>query len=77
MTVDDPTGATADARSARRIVVNELQDGRRLDVVLADELGVSRNAAVQRIDSGGVTVGGRPARRSRSVVAGEVIEIPE
>lgn len=77
MTVDDPTGATADARSARRIVVDEQQDGRRLDVVLADELGVSRNAAVQRIDSGGVTVGGRPARRSRSVVAGEVIEVPE
>ena len=42
MTVDDPTGATADARSARRIVVNELQDGRRLDVVLADELALAR-----------------------------------
>jgi hypothetical protein len=32
-------------------------------------------AAAQRIDAGGVTVGGRPARRSRTVVAGEVVEV--
>jgi 23S rRNA pseudouridine1911/1915/1917 synthase len=66
-----------DPARARRIVVDEADDGRRLDVVLADALGVSRSAAVNRIESGGVTVGGRPARRSRTLVTGEVVEIPE
>ncbi len=72
----DPTDDVDPAR-ARRFVVDEGDDGRRLDVVLADALGVSRNAAVNRIESGGVTVGGRPARRSRTVVTGEVVEVPE
>lgn len=61
---------------AHRIVVEEQYDGDRLDVVLATVLGIARNAAVRRIDSGGVTVGGRPARRSRTLVAGEVVELP-
>jgi 23S rRNA pseudouridine1911/1915/1917 synthase len=63
----------ADAPPAR-IVVGEEEDGLRLDVVLAAALDVSRSVAAQRIDAGGVTVGGRPARRSRTVVAGDVIE---
>jgi 23S rRNA pseudouridine1911/1915/1917 synthase len=66
-----------DPARARRIVVDEADDGRRLDVVLAEALGVSRSAAVNRIEAGGVTVGGRPARRSRTLVTGEVVEIPE
>ena len=58
-----------------RFVASEEQDGLRLDVLLAAELGVSRSAAAQRIDDGDVTVGGRPARRSRTVVTGERIEV--
>jgi len=77
MTAHDDEDAVATPGSARRIVVDEQHDGVRLDVVLADALGVSRNAAVQRIGTGGVTVGGRPARRSRTVLVGEVIEVPE
>jgi 23S rRNA pseudouridine1911/1915/1917 synthase len=57
-------------------IVDEVQDGRRLDVVVAEVLRVSRSAAAQRIDEGGVRVDGRPARRSRTVVAGERIEVP-
>jgi len=60
---------------ALRIVVGEEQDGLRLDVLLAAALGVSRSAAAQRIDDGGATVGGRPARRSRIVVVGETVEL--
>lgn len=77
MTTHDGVDQSAGTGAARRIVVDEQQDGRRLDVVVADGLGVSRNAAVQRIDGGGVMVGGRPARRSRTVIVGEVIEVPE
>lgn len=57
-------------------VVDEAQDGRRLDVVVAEVLRLSRSAAAQRIDEGGVRVEGRPARRSRSVIIGERIEVP-
>lgn len=58
-----------------RIVVGAADDGARLDVVLAAALGVSRSVAAQRIDAGLVTVGGRPARRSRTLVAGETIDV--
>jgi 23S rRNA pseudouridine1911/1915/1917 synthase len=61
--------------AAHRIVVGEAEDGLRLDVMLAGALGVSRSAAAQRIDAGGVSVDGRPARRSRGLVAGEVVEV--
>ena len=57
-----------------RLKVDDDQDGSRLDVVLAAALGVSRSAAAQRIDAGGVTVDGRPARRSRVLVSGETVE---
>jgi len=60
-----------------RFIVGIELDGQRLDVFVADVLGISRSAAAQRIDAGGVTVGGRPARRSRTVVEGEVIAVPE
>ena len=56
------------------LTVDDDQDGSRLDVVLAAALGVSRSAAAQRIDAGGVTVDGRPARRSRVLAAGERVE---
>jgi 23S rRNA pseudouridine1911/1915/1917 synthase len=52
-------------------------DGQRLDLFIAEVLGVSRSAAAQRISAGGVTVGGRPARRSRTVVEGEIVEVPD
>lgn len=58
-----------------RFEVTDEDDGARLDVVLAAALGISRSAAAQRIDAGLVTVGGRPARRSRTLVAGETFEV--
>ena len=57
-----------------RLTVDEAHDGARLDVMLASVLGVSRSAAAQRIDAGGVTVDGRPARRSRVLALGETVE---
>jgi 23S rRNA pseudouridine1911/1915/1917 synthase len=71
------SGPSDEAGRAVTIVVGEAEDGLRLDVLLAAALEVSRSAAAQRIDDGGVTVGGRPARRSRTVVAGEVVEVAE
>jgi len=64
-------------REGGRFLVEAGLDGQRLDVFVADVLGISRSAAAQRIAAGGVTVGGRPARRSRTVVEGEVVEVPE
>jgi 23S rRNA pseudouridine1911/1915/1917 synthase len=64
------------ARTGGRFTVDTALDGQRLDIFVADVLGLSRSAAALRIDAGGVTVGGRPARRSRTVVEGEVVEIP-
>lgn len=57
-----------------RLTVDEEHEGARLDVVLAAVLRVSRSAAAQRIDAGGVTVDGRPARRSRVLALGETVE---
>jgi 23S rRNA-/tRNA-specific pseudouridylate synthase len=71
------SGPSDEAGRAVTIVVGEAEDGLRLDVLLAAALEVSRSAAAQRIDDGGVTVGGRPARRSRTVVAGDVVEVAE
>lgn len=60
-----------------RIVVTAETAGRRVDVVLAAELGLSRSAAAQRIDDGLVRVDGRPVRRSRSLEAGETVEVAD
>lgn len=60
-----------------RFTVDGAMDGQRLDLFIAEVLGVSRSAAAQRISAGGVTVGGRPARRSRTVVEGEIVEVPD
>jgi len=57
------------------LTVGEEWQGVRLDVLLADALGVSRSAAAARIDAGDVTVGGRPARRSRLLAPGEHVEV--
>lgn len=66
---DEPSGAVA------RLVVAEDEGGQRLDVLLAAELGLSRSAAARTIDAGLVRVAGRPARRSRLLEAGDVVEV--
>lgn len=69
MSAPDMDGGTV------HLVVADDASGARLDVMLAEALGISRSAAAQRIDAGDVTVGGRPARRSRSLVAGEAVTV--
>jgi 23S rRNA pseudouridine1911/1915/1917 synthase len=65
-----------DPALAAEFTVDGARDGQRLDVVIADVLSISRSAAASRVSAGGVTVGGRPARRSRTVVEGEVVAVP-
>lgn len=60
---------------AIRLVVGDDAGGARLDVMLAEALGISRSAAAQRIDAGDVSVAGRPARRSRILMAGETVSV--
>jgi 23S rRNA pseudouridine1911/1915/1917 synthase len=72
----EPDSAAHGAGAGGRFTIDATLDGQRLDVVVADVLGISRSAAAQRIDEGGVTVGGRPARRSRTIVEGETVEVP-
>ena len=58
-----------------RIVVTADGAGRRVDVLLAAELDLSRSAAAQHVDAGRVRVDGRPVRRSRLVEVGETVEV--
>ena len=50
-------------------------DGQRLDVWLADHLGVSRSRAAARIDAGEVRVGGEVVARGRRLRTGELVEL--
>ena len=54
------------------------QNFARLDVFLAEQLGVTRSAAKKLIDDGRVTVGGAPVKASHPVAAGEevVADVP-
>jgi 23S rRNA pseudouridine1911/1915/1917 synthase len=52
-------------------------DGQRLDVWLADHLGISRSQAAARIDAGHVRVGGARVARGRRLRADEVVEVTE
>src|SRR5258708_6229572 len=54
--------------------VGEADAGSRLDRFLADPLG-SRARAQRQIDSGRVTVDGRPSAKSHVVAAGELVEV--
>ena len=56
-------------------VVGPAASGRRVDVVVAELLGVSRSAAARRIDAGDVRVDGAPARRNRVLAAGDRLEV--
>jgi len=56
-------------------VVGEDEAGARLDAFLSGVLGVSRSAAARRVDAGEVLVGGRSARRSRTLALGEAVEV--
>ena len=58
-----------------RIVVPPEAAGERLDRFLARELAESRTAVAQRIDTGAVTVDGRPVARSLKLRGGELLEL--
>jgi 23S rRNA pseudouridine1911/1915/1917 synthase len=55
-----------------RLTVSDGDAGQRLDALLAEPLG-SRSRAVRLIDSGAVTVDGRPRAKRHVVAAGEVV----
>mgnify|MGYP001043109926 CR=1 FL=1 len=59
-----------------RLRIEEADAGRRVDAVLADALG-SRSRAQRLIADGAVRVDGRPVRKGRKLVAGEVIEVED
>ena len=50
--------------------------GERLDVVVADRAGLSRNAAARWLDEVEATVDGRVAKRSATLAAGAVVVVP-
>ncbi|TDJ53989.1 MAG: RluA family pseudouridine synthase [Gemmatimonadetes bacterium] len=52
-----------------------LADTERLDRFLADQLSLSRTVAARLIADKAVTVGGRPARASRTLQRGEVVTV--
>jgi len=54
-------------------VAGETEAGLRLDIVLARRLGTSRAAAQRLIESGVVTLDGRPAARAHVLRAGEAL----
>jgi 23S rRNA pseudouridine1911/1915/1917 synthase len=60
-----------------RIEVAEDLAGKRLDVVVAEAIGVSRGRAGELVRSGAVSVSGQVARKSYRVVVGDVVEVAE
>jgi 23S rRNA pseudouridine1911/1915/1917 synthase len=60
---------------SRALPVPEGLDGLRLDVAVARLFGLSRTTAAGLLDEGGVTVGGRDARKSDRVSAGDWLEV--
>ena len=59
----------------QRLVVADEHAGARIDVALAQLLGVSRSAAANLVDTGRVRVGEQFVRRSRTLAGGDVIEV--
>lgn len=57
------------------LTVGPDEAGRRVDVVVAALLGISRSAAARRADAGEVTVGGAPVRRNRVLAAGDELTV--
>lgn len=61
--------------SLRRLAVPEGLDGLRLDAVISRLFGVSRNVAVEIIESGGASVDGRVRGKGDRVLAGAALEV--
>ena len=60
-----------------RLEVTDEEEGRRLDLFVAEAAGVSRSRAGELVALGAVRVGGRVEKKSYSVTAGDVVEIDE
>jgi len=60
---------------SRALPVPDGLDGLRLDVAVSRLFGLSRTAAVGLLDTGSVCVGGRDARKSDRVSAGDWLEV--
>jgi 23S rRNA pseudouridine1911/1915/1917 synthase len=63
------------ASPEQRLVVADEHVGARIDVALAQLLGMSRSAAANLVDTGRVRVGEQLVRRSRTLAGGDVIEV--
>ena len=55
--------------------VSKDEVGMRLDAYIAAVSDLSRSAAARLIESGSVTVGGKPAEKKRAIAEGDVVEI--
>jgi 23S rRNA pseudouridine1911/1915/1917 synthase len=65
-----------DESNVRKVIVPEEADGQRLDLFLVRQLNdVSRSRVQLLLDQGGVSIGGKMAKASRKVRAGEHISI--
>lgn len=71
---DEPDEALAEEAPAVRVAVEAAGAGQRVDVVLADHMGVSRAQVKRWIELGRVRVAERAVRASRILVLGETIE---
>ncbi|HYC75993.1 MAG TPA: S4 domain-containing protein, partial [Planctomycetota bacterium] len=72
--VSDDLPAARPGVSAFRVVAEEADRGRRLDVVLADRLpGRSRTLLKKTVKAGKVLVDGAPAKPSHKVEPGQVL----
>jgi 23S rRNA pseudouridine1911/1915/1917 synthase len=61
--------------TAQRLVIGEELAGRRLDVALAEVLGITRSVAAARIAAGEVRVDGRVPSKSLVLAGGEELEL--
>lgn len=63
--------------TGRSITVSEAEVGRRLDVVVANELGISRGYVRRLIGHGLVLLAGQPARKGALLRHGDLVELLE
>lgn len=59
----------------KTVLITEANENKRIDLVLSEELSLTRSAAVKLLESGNVTLGERLVSKSLKVISGQKFEV--